>query len=222
MSEEKIKRNAIKIAMLGDSMVGKTAICNTFMNIEFNDSNLSTIGVEKLESQLTLKNGEEIKLIIWDTAGQERFRSVALKSIKTAQGVVIVFDLTKKSTFNNVVNWLKQINDNLNSNVSLVLFGNKCDMEEEKWEVNKEEVLKFAKIKGLPYFETSAKTNINIKEGFENVANAAYEKLEGNKNNNEKKIELDNKQKHSEGGCCGGGGNEDKKKKKKKKKKDKK
>ena len=217
MSEEKIKRNAIKIAMLGDSMVGKTAICNTFMNIEFNDSNLSTIGVEKLESQLTLKNGEEIKLIIWDTAGQERFRSVALKSIKTAQGVVIVFDLTKKSTFNNVVNWLKQINDNLNSNVSLVLFGNKCDIEEGKWEVNKEEVLKFAKIKGLPYFETSAKTNINIKEGFENVANAAYEKLEGNKNNNEKKIELDNKQRQSEGGCCGGGRNEDKKKKKKKK-----
>ena len=217
MSEEKIKRNAIKIAMLGDSMVGKTAICNTFMNIEFNDSNLSTIGVEKLESQLTLKNGEEIKLIIWDTAGQERFRSVALKSIKTAQGVVIVFDLTKKSTFNNVVNWLKQINDNLNSNVSLVLFGNKCDIEEEKWEVNKEEVLKFAKIKGLPYFETSAKSNINIKEGFENVANAAYEKLEGNKNNNEKKIELDNKQRQSEGGCCGGGRNEDKKKKKKKK-----
>ena len=217
MSEEKIKRNAIKIAMLGDSMVGKTAICNTFMNIEFNDSNLSTIGVEKLESQLTLKNGEEIKLIIWDTAGQERFRSVALKSIKTAQGVVIVFDLTKKSTFNNVVNWLKQINDNLNSNVSLVLFGNKCDIEEGKWEVNKEEVLKFAKIKGLPYFETSAKSNINIKEGFENVANAAYEKLEGNKNNNEKKIELDNKQRQSEGGCCGGGRNEDKKKKKKKK-----
>ena len=217
MSEEKIKRNAIKIAMLGDSMVGKTAICNTFMNIEFNDSNLSTIGVEKLESQITLKNGEEIKLIIWDTAGQERFRSIALKSIKTAQGVVIVFDLTKKSTFNNVVNWLKQINDNLNSNVSLVLFGNKCDIEEGKWEVNKEEVLKFAKIKGLPYFETSAKSNINIKEGFENVANAAYEKLEGNKNNNEKKIELDNKQRQSEGGCCGGGRNEDKKKKKKKK-----
>ena len=217
MSEGKIKRNAIKIAMLGDSMVGKTAICNTFMNIEFNDNNLSTIGLEKLESQITLKNGEEIKLIIWDTAGQERFRSIALKSIKTAQGVVIVFDLTKKSTFNNVVNWLKQINDNLNSNVSLVLFGNKCDIEEGKWEVNKEEVLKFAKIKGLPYFETSAKSNINIKEGFENVANAAYEKLEGNKNNNEKKIELDNKQRQSEGGCCGGGRNEDKKKKKKKK-----
>ena len=214
MSQEKIKRNAIKIAMLGDSMVGKTAICNTFMNIEFDDSNLSTIGVEKLESQLTLKNGEEIKLIIWDTAGQERFRSVALKSIKTAQGVVIVFDLTKKNTFNNVVNWLKQINDNLNSNVSLVLFGNKCDIEEDKWEVNKDEVLKFAKTKNLPYFETSAKTNINIKQGFENVANAAYEKLEGNKNIGGKKIQLDSKQNKTDSGCCGGGGNKDKKKNK--------
>ena len=214
MSQEKIKRNAIKIAMLGDSMVGKTAICNTFMNIEFDDSNLSTIGVEKLESQLTLKNGEEIKLIIWDTAGQERFRSVALKSIKTAQGVVIVFDLTKKNTFNNVVSWLKQVNDNLNSNVSLVLFGNKCDIEEDKWEVNKDEVLKFAKTKNLPYFQTSAKKNINIKEGFENVANAAYEKLEGNKNNDVKKIQLDSKQNKTDSGCCGGGGNKDKKKNK--------
>ena len=202
MSEGKIKRNAIKIAMLGDSMVGKTAICNTFMNIEFNDNNLSTIGLEKLESQITLKNGEEIKLIIWDTAGQERFRSIALKSIKTAQGVVIVFDLTKKTTFDNVVNWLKQINDNLSSNVSLVLFGNKCDIEEEKWEVSKDEILKFAKIKNLPYFETSAKTNINIKEGFESVVNAAYEKLEGNKNNNNIQIDSKNTKKEKKKGWC--------------------
>ena len=202
MSEGKIKRNAIKIAMLGDSMVGKTAICNTFMNIEFNDNNLSTIGLEKLESQITLKNGEEIKLIIWDTAGQERFRSIALKSIKTAQGVVIVFDLTKKTTFDNVVNWLKQINENLSSNVSLVLFGNKCDIEEEKWEISKDEILKFAKIKNLPYFETSAKTNINIKEGFESVVNAAYEKLEGNKNNNNIQIDSKNTKKEKKKGWC--------------------
>ena len=215
MSEEKIKRNAIKIAMLGDSMVGKTAICNTFMNIEFSENNLSTIGVEKLETQLKLKNGEDIKLIIWDTAGQERFRSVALKSIKTAQGVVIVFDLTKRESFQNVVGWLKQINEYLNDNVSLVLFGNKCDIEEAKWEVSKEEVLKFSKIKNLPYFETSAKINKNIKEGFENVANAAYEKLEGNKNNNNNNIKLNNDKPKKKGGCCGGGGSEEKKKNKK-------
>ena len=214
MAEKKIKRNAIKIAMLGDSMVGKTAICNTFMNIEFNDNNLSTIGMEKLESQMTLNNGEEIKLIIWDTAGQERFRSIALKSIKTAQGVVIVFDLTQKRTFLNVVNWLKEINEKLN-NVCIVLFGNKCDIDEDKWEVTKDEVMKFVEKNGLTYFETSAKEDINIKEGFKNVVNAAYEKYEGTTSGIQLDKNIETKKKSK---CCGGGETEGEKKKTNKKK----
>ena len=214
MAEKKIKRNAIKIAMLGDSMVGKTAICNTFMNIEFNDNNLSTIGMEKLESQMTLNNGEEIKLIIWDTAGQERFRSIALKSIKTAQGVVIVFDLTQKKSFLNVVNWLKEINEKLN-NVCIVLFGNKCDIDEEKWEVSKDEVMKFVEKNGLTYFETSAKEDINIKEGFKNVVNAAYEKYEGTTSGIQLDKNIETKKKSK---CCGGGETEGEKKKTNKKK----
>ena len=214
MAEKKIKRNAIKIAMLGDSMVGKTAICNTFMNIEFNDNNLSTIGMEKLESQMTLKNGEEIKLIIWDTAGQERFRSIALRSIKTAQGVVIVFDLTQKKTFLNVVNWLKEINEKLND-VCIVLFGNKCDIDEDKWEVSKDEVMKFVEKNKLTYFETSAKEDINIQEGFKNVVNAAYEKYEGTTSG----IQLDNNiETKKKSKCCGGGETEGEKKKANKKK----
>jgi small GTP-binding protein len=214
MAEKKIKRNAIKIAMLGDSMVGKTAICNTFMNIEFNDNNLSTIGMEKLESQMTLNNGEEIKLIIWDTAGQERFRSIALKSIKTAQGVVIVFDLTQKKSFLNVVNWLKEINEKLN-NVCIVLFGNKCDIDEDKWEVTKDEVMKFVEKNGLTYFETSAKEDINIKEGFKNVVNAAYEKYEGTTSGIQLDKNIETKKKSK---CCGGGEAEGEKKKTNKKK----
>ena len=214
MAEKKIKRNAIKIAMLGDSMVGKTAICNTFMNIEFNDNNLSTIGMEKLESQMTLNNGEEIKLIIWDTAGQERFRSIALKSIKTAQGVVIVFDLTQKKSFLNVVNWLKEINEKLN-NVCIVLFGNKCDIDEDKWEVSKDEVMKFVEKNGLTYFETSAKEDINIKEGFKNVVNAAYEKYEGTASGIQLDKNIETKKKSK---CCGGGEIEGEKKKTNKKK----
>ena len=214
MAEKKIKRNAIKIAMLGDSMVGKTAICNTFMNIEFNDNNLSTIGMEKLESQMTLKNGEEIKLIIWDTAGQERFRSIALKSIKTAQGVVIVFDLTQKRTFLNVVNWLKEINEKLND-VCIVLFGNKCDIDEDKWEVSKDEVMKFVEKNKLTYFETSAKEDINIQEGFKNVVNAAYEKYEGTTSGIQLDKNIETKKKLK---CCGGGETEGEKKKANKKK----
>ena len=141
MKEDNIKRRVIKIGMLGDSAVGKTAICQTYMNIEFTGEVLSTIGVDKLESLVTLKNGKEIKLILWDTAGQERFHSVALKSIKTVHGVAIVFDLTKKESFNNVSSWLDDIKENLND-VSIVIFGNKCNLDKSMWEVKKEEIKK--------------------------------------------------------------------------------
>lgn len=212
MSEKKIRRNAIKVAMLGDSQVGKTAICNSFMNLEFQDSSLSTIGMEKLESQVKLKNGEEIKLIIWDTAGQERFHSIALKTIRTVQGVVVVFDLTKKKTFENVVIWLTDIKENV-SNATIVLFGNKCDIDESTWEVTREEAAKFAEEKGLPYFETSAKLRKGIKEGFDNIVNTAYEKFEGNTNVGIEIQKEDIKEEPKKSGCCEG---------KKKEKKDKK
>lgn len=212
MSEKKIRRNVIKVAMLGDSQVGKTAICNSFMNLEFQDSSLSTIGMEKLESQVKLKNGEEIKLIIWDTAGQERFHSIALKTIRTVQGVVVVFDLTKRKTYESVVTWLTEIKENV-SNATVVLFGNKCDIEESNWEVTREEVEKFAEEKGLPYFETSAKLNKGIKEGFDNIVNTAYEKFEGTSNAGIEIQKEDIQQEPKKSGCCEG---------KKKEKKDKK
>ena len=208
MNEKKIKRNVIKIGMLGDSRVGKTAICNTFMNIEFSDNALSTIGMEKLESQITLKNGEVIKLVIWDTAGQERFHSLALKTIRTVQGVVVVFDFTCRKSFENVTKWLSEVKENIN-NACIILFGNKCDLKEDKWEVTREEAIKFAKEQNLPFFETSAKINKGIKEGFNNIANTAYEKFEGSSGVQLKKNKNDN---NSNSKCCGGG-KDDKKKK---------
>ena len=206
--EENIKRNAIKIAMLGDSKVGKTAICNAFMNMEFEDEfNISTIGMEKLETQMKLKNGEEIKLIIWDTAGQERFHSLALSTIKTAQGTVIVFDLTCKQSFDHVVNWLNEVKEKLNSS-SIVLFGNKNDLPEEKWQITRKEAEKFAKDRKLKYFETSAKLNKGIKEGFEYIANEAYQNSEGSVG-----IQLSRK-KQKKSKCCLGGDNKKNTKKK--------
>ena len=73
MTEKKIDYTVLKVGLLGDSQVGKTAICNAFMGLEFNPDQLSTIGIEKLDKKITLKNGKEIKLILWDTAGEERF-----------------------------------------------------------------------------------------------------------------------------------------------------
>ena len=215
MSEKKIKRNVIKVAMLGDSEVGKTSICNNLMNLEFNDNALSTIGTEKLETQVKLKNGEEKKLVIWDTAGQERFHSIALKTIRTVQGIVVVFSFNCRKSFENVVVWLNQIKDNTN-NATIALFGNKCDFDENSWEVTRDEAIKFAKEKGLPFFETSAKIGKGIKEGFDYIVNTAYEKVEGNAGI---EITKENHQEvHKKSKCFGGGGDGESKKSKKKEK----
>ena len=201
MAEDKIKRKCIKLAMLGDSKVGKTSICQRFMNLEFNVNALSTIGSDKLEVPMKMKNGEDIKLIIYDTAGQERFRAIAIKSIRHVQGVLVVFDVTSKESFNNVVNWLDEINENY-KNVSVILLGNKVDNDNSKWEVTREEAQRFAKEKLLTYFETSAKLRQGINEAFEYIANVAYEKYEGSVG-----VQLDDikKEKVNDGGCCGGG-----------------
>ena len=208
MAEDQIKRKCIKLAMLGDSQVGKTAICQSLLNLEFNDNALSTIGSDKLETPMKMKNGEDIKLVIYDTAGQERFRSIALKSIKHVQGVVVVFDVNFRPSYNNVVNWLKIIKDNYKS-VCIVLFGNKIDKKEDERQVTKEEAEKFAAENKLKYFEASAKLKIGITEGFDYIGNLAYEKYEGSAG-----IQLGDfkkKKKEEDGGCCGGGRKSNKK-----------
>ena len=150
--------------------------------------------------QTTLENGKNIDLSIQDTARQERFHSIALKVIRKAQGIIVVFDLTKKETFESVVNWLEIIKENFNE-VTIVLFGNKCDCESER-KVTTEEATEFAKKKNIAYFETSAKKNINIEDGFSKIANDIFKK---HINKVEKAITLDSKRKsQDEKSCCGG------------------
>ena len=210
MSDKKIDYTVLKVGLLGDSMVGKTSICNSYMGLEFNQDMLSTIGIEKLDKKITLKSGKEIKLILWDTAGQERFRSAALKAVRSAQGVVLVFDVTKKETFDNISDWMTQIKDNF-KNPSVVLFGNKADIAEDKWEVKRDEIADFVKNNNFIYYETSAKTKKGLDDGFNFIANDIYEKLQAN-DNSQFHIEDDNEY-EIVNGCFG------KKKKIKKKKK---
>ena len=160
---------------------------------------LSTIGSDKLETKFNLKNGNEIKLILWDTAGQERFRSVALKAIKAVQGIVLVFDVTKKSSFDNIGSWLEEIKENL-QNPCLILFGNKIDLGKEKWQVSTEEAKAYAEKMKLPYYETSAKTKQGIQEGFSYIVNETYEKVEGKIDDN---IDLGKKTTKEKSGCFG-------------------
>ena len=109
MSKTKIELNAIKIALLGDNAVGKSSICNSILNIEFKEDLLSTIGIERMQTSFTLKNGKEIKLILFDTAGQERFRSSLLKGLKSIHGIILVFEVTQKITAENFNIWMEEI-----------------------------------------------------------------------------------------------------------------
>lgn len=206
MEEDNVNFKAIKIALLGDSKVGKSTIANKQVKVDFKDDLLATIGSDRLETKLTLENGETIKLIIWDTAGEERFRSIALKALKAVQGVILVFDLTSRLSFQNINNQIQTANDNL-KDPTLVLFGNKADLNKETWEVTKEEAEEFAKNSNMKYFETSARTRQGIEEGFASIANDIYTRLKGTKEfekGGEGGIEIKKKVDEEEyvNGCC--------------------
>ena len=172
--EIKISINAIKLALLGDSAVGKSSIIQSFLNLEF--AAMTNIGDEKFERKLCLKNGKEVKLILFDTAGQERFRSIALKTAKSVHGVIIAFDVTDINSFNNLEGWLQEIKEKCSKGISILLFANKVDIENRR-KVSREEIEAFAKAKDLEYFEISARNKIGIDEGFSYIANKAYNKI---------------------------------------------
>ena len=174
MSEIIVERKVIRIAILGDSTVGKTSIIKAFFNIEFSDIMMQSVGKDKFDTQMKMKDGNDMKLIIWDTAGQERFHSISLSTIKSSQGIIVAFDITNRPTFENVVNWLKEIRDNSNA-IPIVLFGNKSDLEDKRT-VTTQEAENFSKKNDIIYFETSAKENKNIQEGFKELAELAYQK----------------------------------------------
>ena len=159
-----------------------------------------------------MRNGEQIKLIIYDTAGQERYHSICLKFLRSVQGIVVVFDLGDRKSFENVKDWLGKIKDNCDK-VLIVLFGNKCDIDER--EVKTEEIQKFVKENNLTYYETSPKIKKGYSEGFEKLAKDAYDIYTENnaiKLEDKKKVDKTNRSR------CFGGKDKTKKTNKNKKK----
>ena len=166
----------IKIGLLGDRRVGKTSICNSFIGMEFQNDYIDTMIYDKFEKKVKLNDGNEIKLVIWDTSGQERFRAAVLKFIKSVQGIIFVFDITDKNSFNNIERWFKDIKDNFDKEPIIILFGNKVELDKEIWKVSMEEIEGIVKKYNWDYFLISAKNNISIEQGFNCIANKIYNK----------------------------------------------
>ena len=145
MTEKDIELTSVKVGILGDGRVGKTAICNSFTGIQFSEETSITIGSAKFDKRLNVAEGKEIKLVIWDTAGQERFRSAAFKTIRAVQGIALVFAINDRKSFENVETWLSEINENMD-NPCLILLGNKSDLEKDR-KVTEEEIKQFCQKK---------------------------------------------------------------------------
>ena len=199
MSEQNNPTKIISISLYGESDVGKTCICYSFLGLEFLDEHLSTVGIEKNNAEIEIESGETIKLKIWDTAGQERFRSISFNSLRKSNGCIVVFDLTEKSSFEKVTEWLKKIRENM-PKIPIALFGNKNDLPNRK--VTQEEIDELCKRENLIYFETSAKENKGIKEGFIKISTLACENL-GKEDSVERgqNLKKDNKNKKKKK-CC--------------------
>mmetsp|Transcript_13887 Transcript_13887/g.21647 ORF Transcript_13887/g.21647 Transcript_13887/m.21647 type:complete len:141 (+) Transcript_13887:167-589(+) len=121
-------------------------------------------------------DGQNIKLQIWDTAGQERFRTLTASYYRGAHGIIIVYDVTDRETFDNVKQWMHEIERFANENVCIVLVGNKCDLTDKR-QVSTEEAQELAGYYGIPYLETSAKNNICVEESFTTMSRKIKENL---------------------------------------------
>ena len=158
--------------------VGKSCILLQFTENKFREQHEITIGVE-FEAKTIEIDGKLIKIQVWDTAGHEAFQSITRTYYKGAEGALLVYDITRKDTFNNVKKWLNELKENASKDIIIILIGNKVDLEEKR-EVTKDEGQEFADQNGLMFLETSAKTAQNILEAFNISARSILSNIKKN------------------------------------------
>ena len=200
MSDKNQKREVLyKILLLGDWAVGKTCFLMRYTENTFTEMHLTTVGLDYKLKTVKLDNDKTVKVQIWDTAGQERYKTITKSYIKGANGIILIYDITKEKTFEGIKNWIKQIKDTVSSRVCVALVGNKIDQEKDR-KVPKEEGEKLSEELNYPFYEASAKEGINIDECFDNLVKQIdinYANLPLDNGNN-----LNNIRRGTKRGCC--------------------
>ena len=199
----------MKLILIGDASVGKTNILNKYLKNEFDPNSKSTLGVELGTKNVKIDN-KIIKVQIWDTAGQERYKAITSTYYKGAKGAIIVYDITRKLTFDNIDKWIADLKINGDENIMIFLVGNNSDLNDNR-EVSKDEGINKSEKYNVPLLETSALQGDNISRVFEELIQSVYvnnseELLEENKKaiNNGVDINEDDKDNNKENkkGCC--------------------
>ena len=168
-----------KIIIIGDSNVGKSNILSRYTKDQFQGNSKATVGVE-LGTKFVKVEGVGAKLQIWDTAGQERYRSLTSSYYKGCHGCFIVYDITNEQSFESINTWYEQAVKEAGKEVSIILVGNKCDLENER-KVSKEKGEEKARTMNASFFETSALSKVNIDDIFKEIVNNIYQELKDRK-----------------------------------------
>eukprot|EP00210_Caulerpa_lentillifera_P001362 g1310.t1 len=161
-----------KIVLIGDSGVGKSNLLSRFTRNEFFLEAKATIGVEFATRSIQVE-GKTIKAQIWDTAGQERYRAITNAYYRGAVGALLVYDITKTASFENVSRWLKELRDHADSNIVVMLVGNKTDLRHLR-SVKTEDAHAFCEREGLSFIETSALEATNVDKAFQQTLTEIY------------------------------------------------
>ncbi|NP_001313159.1 ras-related protein Rab11A [Nicotiana tabacum] len=161
-----------KMVLIGDSGVGKSNILSRFTRNEFCLESKSTIGVEFATRTLQVE-GKTVKAQIWDTAGQERYRAITSAYYRGAVGALLFYDITKRQTFDNVQRWLRELRDHRDSNIVIILAGNKSDLKHLR-AVSEQDDQALVKKEGLSFLETSALEALNVDKAFQTILTDIY------------------------------------------------
>jgi Ras-related protein Rab-11A len=198
----------VKVIIIGDSSVGKTNIMSKYLKNQFLENSKATVGVE-FGSKLFTINGHNIKAQIWDTAGQEKYKAITGAYYKGSKGAFVVYDITRKETFESVEKWINDLKVAGDSKLTILLIGNKCDLEDRR-QVSKDQGEEKAKSFGCAFMETSAFSGDNISKAFETMISEVYQKY-GNENSEDddlgavekgEDLKLDKATDNKKKGCC--------------------
>ena len=168
------KEETVKILLIGDQAVGKSSLMFRYTDDTFNEFLTGTAGIDLKKKSLVINN-TPYKILIYDTAGHERYRQFAKNQMKTMNGIVIVYDITDRKSFENINIWLKSINEITLHNTSIIIVGNKTDLNFRQ--VSVEEATKLSELNNLSYYETSAFNGNGINEAFDLIISKSINKI---------------------------------------------